>query len=202
MNQAPQVPAPTVTVRSPARFPPDVEAQLRASRVAALIAVNLNTFWSIAIILLGFGLWDAFVDPAHWRSAFNVRAAGAVVVLATGLFQKLPGKGHWMPPMAKVRLLIAVVASMFAATTLDRGYGFGVAGLVVIILTGPYIAIDGRDLLVTNLLMSAAIVPVMFVVSLAPFDIIGTAVFVLLAFAVSTLLGRVLEASNRRGFAL
>ena len=48
----------------------------------------------------------------------------------------------------------------------------------------------------------AALVPVMFAVSLASFDMIGTAVFVLLAVAVSTLLGRVLEASNRRAFAL
>jgi two-component system, cell cycle response regulator len=85
---------------------------------------------------------------------------------------------------------------------LEGGYGFGVAGLIVIMLTGPYVAIDSRDLIRTNLAVIAALVPVMFAVSLTTFDIIGTAVFVLLAVAVSTLLGRVLETSNRRAFAL
>ena len=42
----------------------------------------------------------------------------------------------------------------------------------------------------------------MVVVSLDPFDMIGTAIFALLAVAVSMLLGRALEASNRRAFAL
>jgi diguanylate cyclase (GGDEF)-like protein len=104
--------------------------------------------------------------------------------------------------MSKVRLVIAVVTSLGAAAALHDGYGFGVAGLVVIILTGPYIAIDSRDLAVTNLAIVAALVPVMFAVSLSRFDMTGTIVFVLLAIAVSTLLGRVLETSNRRAFAL
>jgi diguanylate cyclase (GGDEF)-like protein len=198
VQAAPQV----HTAQVPGQFEPDLEAQFRESRTAALIAVNLNTFWSIAIILLGFGLWDAFVDPAHWRLAFTARLIGAVVVISSGLFQKLPGRAHWMPALAKLRLVTAVIASAVAFAMLDRGYGFGAAGLVVIILTGPYIAVDARDLRVTNLLVIAALVPVMFMVSLAPFDIIGTAVFVLLAVATSTLLGRVLETSNRRAFAL
>ena len=63
----------------------------------------------------------------------------------------------------------------------DRGYGFGVAGLIVIILTGPYIAIDSRDLLQDNIAILIALVPVMFAVSLSRFDMIGTVVFVLLA---------------------
>lgn len=190
------------SVVPPAPFDAEREAQFRESRVNALIEVNLNTFWSIAIILVGFGLWDLFVDSVHARSSFTIRAVGAALVIATGFVQKMPGKARWMPVLAKVRLMIAVVASAFAATMLDRGYGFGVAGLVVIILTGPYIALDTRDLLKTNLIMLAALVPVMLLVSVTPFDMAGTAVFVLLAFAVSTLLGRVLEASNRRAFAL
>jgi diguanylate cyclase (GGDEF)-like protein len=200
VTTAPKVPVPVTRV--PARFEPAVEAQFRERGTAALIAVNLNTFWSIAIILLGFGLWDVFVDPAHWRSAFGVRVLGAAIVVATGLFQQLPGQSHWMPLLAKVRLVTAVVASAVAATLLEGGYGFGVAGLIVIILTGPYIAIDGRDLLMTNLAVMAALVPVMFTVSLTSFNVIGTVVFVLLAVAVSTLLGRILEISNRRAFAL
>ena len=180
----------------------EIEAAFRESRTEALIAVNLNTFWSIALILLGFAAWDAYVDSEHWRTAFIYRAAGAVIVIATGLFQKLPGRAHWLPMLAKLRLLIALVASAFAASMLDRGYGFGVAGLAIIILTGTYIAIDSRDLLRINMLIGIVLVPVIMLVSLPTFDKVGTVVFVLLAIAASTLLGRVIEVSNRRAFAL
>lgn len=186
----------------PDKFNADLEAQFREGRIRTLIEFNLNTFWSIAIILVGFGLWDVFVDPSHAWSTLLVRVVGAILLIATGMFQKRPGRAEWMPLLAKVRLTIAVVASALAASMLDRGYGFGVAGLVVIILTGPYIALDTRDLLKTNLAMIAVLIPVMLLVSLPTFDLIGTMVFVLLAVAVSMLLGRVLEASNRRGFAL
>ncbi len=181
---------------------PELDAQFRNSRVNSLIELNLNTFWSIAIILLGFGLWDAFVDAAHWREAFVIRVAGAVLVVATGVFQKLPGRGAWLPALAKFRLVVAAVSAVSAAATLEHGYGYGVAGLVVIILTGPYSAIDSRDLLKANVLLIAGLMPVVVAVSPTPFDTIGTGVFVLLAVAVSTLLGRVLESSNRRAFLL
>jgi diguanylate cyclase (GGDEF)-like protein len=85
---------------------------------------------------------------------------------------------------------------------LDTGYGYGVAGLVVIILTSPYIAIDSRDLLKGHVLLIALLMPVVVAVSPTRFDTIGTAVFVLLAIAVSSLLGRILETSHRRAFAL
>lgn len=199
MSTAPEV---SPSVIPPEKFAADLEAQFREGRSRGLIEFNLNTFWSIAIILVGFGLWDFFADPAHAASALAVRAAGAVLVVATGLLQKLPGKSGWMPLLAKVRLTIAVIAFAVAATMLDRGYGFGVAGLAVIILTGPYIALDTRDLLRINAAIIAVLIPVMLLVSLPTFDLIGTIVFVLLAVAVSTLLGRVLEASNRRAFAL
>ena len=209
MNPAPQVPrrapddsGPLSALARTRSVSDDREAQFREHRIARLIEVNLDTFWSIAVILLGFSIWDAFVDPAHYSSAFVVRAIGAAIVVATGFFQKLPGKSRWMPLMSKIRLVIAVAASVIAAGMLDSGYGYGVAGLVVIILTGPYVAIDSRDLLRTNLLILAALVPVMFVVDVERFDVIGTAVFALLAAGVSTLLGRLLEASNRRAYAL
>ena len=188
--------------RTERRSAHEIDAAFRESRTNALISVNLNTFWSIAVILLAFAAWDAYVDPERWRTAFIFRAVGAVIVLATGFFQKLPGKSHWLPVFAKVRLLVALVASALAASMLDRGYGFGVAGLIVIILTGTYIAIDSRDLLRINTLIVVALTPVMFLVSLPPFDRVGTAVFVLLALAASTLLGRVIEVSNRRAYAL
>ena len=195
-------PEPRFPSRAASRFEPQLEARFRAARSADLIALNIDTFWSIAVIVLAFGVWDIFVDPVHWADALRVRAAGAGVVVATGLFQKLPGKAHWMPLMARVRLVVAIVASIAAAATLDRGYGFGVAGVVAIILIGPYISIDTRDLLATNAAALAAVGIVMVWAPLEAFDVIGTIVFVLLAALVSTLLGRVLEASYRRAFTL
>lgn len=184
------------------RFPPDVEAEFRQTRITGLAEVNANTFWFIAIIVLAFGIWDAYADPAHWQAAFQVRMLGAAVVMGTGLFQKMPGKIHWLPLMAKIRMIVAVITALVAAMMLDRGYGFAVAGAAAIILTGPYIAIDVRDLLATNLILAGALGAVMVAVSLDPFDAIGTAVFVLLAVASSLLLGRVVEASHRREFVL
>ena len=188
--------------RASGRFAPEVEAQFRHTRMTRLAEVNANTFWTIAIIILAFGLWDAYADPAHWQSAFRVRMLGATLVVATGLFQKLPGKSHWLPLLAKIRLVVAVVTALVAATMLDRGYGFAVAGAAAIILTGPYIAVDVRDLLATNVVLAIALGVVMFAVSLDPFDAIGTTIFVLLAVASSVLLGRVVEASHRREFVL
>ena len=191
-----------IDARSPGPTAQEIDRAFRESRTNALISVNLNTFWSIAIILLGFGAWDAYVDPVHWRAAFVYRAIGAAIVIATGLFQKLPGKSHWLPRLAKVRLVIALVASAYAASMLDRGFGYGIAGLVVVISTGTYIAIDARDLARINLLILIALTPVFLLVPVPTFDKIGGAVFVLLAVAASTLLGRVIEVSNRRAYAL
>jgi diguanylate cyclase (GGDEF)-like protein len=180
----------------------DLEAQYRASRMAGFSAVNRHTFWSTAALLLIFVAWDAYIDPAHWRAAFQVRLIGAAVIVATGLVQQWPGLAAWMPLLARIRLVVAVAAATLAATVLDRGYGFAIAGVVAILLTGPYIAIGLRDLLLTNLAALAALAVVITIVPLDPVDRVGTAVFTLLAVAVSTLLGRVLEASHRREFAL
>ena len=179
-----------------------VGTDFREHRTSSLVSVNVNTFWSITILVLAFGLWDYYVDPVHWRRAFVVRAIGAVLVTATGIFQKLPGKARWMPQMAKVRLVVAVITSVIAAAMLDTGFGYGVAGLAVIILTGPYIAVESRDLLQTNVLILAILVPLILALGLPVFDMVGTTVFVVLAMLVSMLLSRVLEASNRRAFAL
>ena len=194
-------PGPIAALR-PRRFPPEVELEFRDGRVAGLAAVNANTFWFMAIIVLAFGMWDWYVDRDNWESAVLVRAFGAAIIIATGLFQKLPGKSLWMPSMAKVRLITAVVTAAFAAAILERGYGFGVAGLVVILLTGPYTAIDSRDLTRTNAIALVALGIVLPLSPLDQFEVFGTLVFVLLAVGVSSLLGRVLESSNRRAFAL
>jgi diguanylate cyclase (GGDEF)-like protein len=199
MNTTPEV-APDLI--APDKFDSEREAQFLFGRNRGLIELNRNTFWLIAIVLVAFGLWDFFADPAHAGWALVIRAVAAVLVVAAGMFERMPGRAGWMPVLAKVRLTTAVVASALAAAMLDRGYGFGVAGMVIIILSGPFIALDARDLLRTNLAMIALLVPVLMLVSLPAFELVGTIVFVLLAVAVSTLIGRVLEASNRRAFAL
>lgn len=187
---------------SSARSDSALDREFRENRGAGLAAVNPRTFWAIAVILLSFSLWDAYVDPVNWPAAFRVRLIGVAVVVATGLFQNRPGRLRWMPLMAKVRFLTAVVTAAVAAAVLDRGYGFGVAGVVAMLLTGPYIAADRRDLLRMNAAALLALALVMAVFAREPFDFAGTVVFVLLAVAVSMLLGRVIEASHRRIFAL
>ena len=167
-----------------------------------MIAVNINTFWFMAIIVIAFGLWDWYVDRENWFAAVAVRLWGAGIIVATGLFQKIRGNETWMPFMAKVRLITAVVTALLAAAMLDRGYGFGIAGFVVILLTGPYTAIDARDLMRTNAAALVALGAVLLLVPLDGFEVVGTMVFVLLAVAVSSLLGRVLESSNRLAFGL
>ena len=184
--------------RSAAEF----DAEFRESRIQTLISVNLNTFWSISIILLAFGLWDYYADPLHAPQSFAIRVIGSFLVTATGLIQNLPGRQRSLVLMAKMRLVIAAMTSIIAASLLDRGYGFGVAGLIVIFLTGPYVAIDSRDLLKTNIAGLVGVFVTMAVLSLDQFEVVGTIVFVLLSVIVSTLLGRVLEASNRRAFML
>ena len=194
-------PGPVAALR-PRRFPPEVELEFRDGRVAGLAAVNANTFWFMAMIVMAFGMWDWYVDRDNWVSAVVVRTLGAAIIVGTGLFQKLPGKSLWMPSMAKVRLITAVVTAAFAAAMLERGYGFGIAGLVVILLTGPYTAIDSRDLTRTNIIALVALGLVLPLSALDGFEVLGTIVFVLLAVGVSSLLGRVLESSNRRAFSL
>jgi len=180
----------------------EIDAGFRESRIQSLMSVSPNTFWAMAIMVLAFGMWDYFADEAHWRRAFGVRLVGSLLVVASGVYQKLPGRARSLPSMVKLRLVIAVVTVLIAASMLDGGFGYNVAGLVVIFLTGPYIAIDSRDLLTTNFSAVAALGIVLVALPLEPFDKVGTAVFVALAVAVSTLLGRVLEASNRRAFML
>ena len=180
----------------------EIDAGFRESRIQSLMSVSPNTFWAMAIMVLAFGMWDYFADEAHWRRAFGVRLVGSLLVVASGVYQKLPGRARSLPSMVKLRLVIAVVTVLIAASMLDGGFGYNVAGLVVIFLTGPYIAIDSRDLLTTNFSAVAALGIILVALPLEPFDKVGTAVFVALAVAVSTLLGRVLEASNRRAFML
>ena len=184
------------------RFEPELEAQFRTNRLESLIDVNPNTFWAIAVIVLAFSGWDAILDPAHWRAALYVRLLGVAVVIASGLYQKLPGRRLAMPFMAKLRFVAAVAATAGALGMLDHGLEEGVAGLVAIFLIAPYIAIDRVDLLVLNAVALAAVAAIAIGLSLDRFTSFNVALHLLLAVVVSQLLGRVLEASYRRSFLL
>src|SRR5687767_9162157 len=134
----------------PLRFPAELEAQFRAQRVAAIAEINGQTFWLVAVLVMAFSAWDYFVDPLGWRDALWVRSAGAIVILATGLVQIASKRVDWAPLLSKARFTAGVLAVAGALALLDRGYLVGIAGLIAILLSGPYIAIDRRDLLLMN----------------------------------------------------
>lgn len=184
------------------RFPPPLEAQFRAIRTAALAEINATTYWLVAFLVMVFALWDRFVDPGNWRSALGIRAAGAALILVSGVVQRVSGRVDWALGLARVRYATAVVAVAGALAVLERGYEVGIAGLVAVLLSGPYIAIDRRDLLVLNAVPLLGIGLVMHAAELDRFTVINSAIFVALALAISLLLARVFEASNRRGFLL
>jgi diguanylate cyclase (GGDEF)-like protein len=186
----------------PAPFTIEQEAAFRAQRVEALAQLNGETFWLVALLVLAFSGWDWFVDPRGWDQAFAIRCIGALVILATGLAQRFSGRVEWAPALSKTRFAAAVLAVAAALAVLDRGYLVGIAGLVAVLLSGPYIAIDRRDLMVMNAIPVAGTVIVMAVAGVDRFAAINAAIFIALALVVSLMLGRVFEASNRRAFAL
>ncbi len=118
--------------------------------------INGTTFWLVAGLVMAFSWWD-WVDPVHWGTAFVIRGVGSVIVLASGFAQRLSGRVDWAAAIAKVRFAAAVVAVAGALAVLDQGYVVGLAGIVVVLLAGPYIAVDRRDLLVMDAAPLAAI---------------------------------------------
>lgn len=184
------------------RFSTPLEAEFRAARRAAVADVNRTTYGLVAALVMVFSAWDWYVDPAAWRTAFAVRLAGALVIVACGLAQRASRDDRHAPAIARVRFTAAVLAVSGALTVVANGWVVGLAGLVAVILSGPYIALDRRNLLGLNAGALVAIGVVLAFAGLDRFTIVNAAVFVALAVAVSSLLGRVFEASNRRAFAL
>jgi diguanylate cyclase (GGDEF)-like protein len=184
------------------RFTPPLEAQFRATRRAAIADVNRTTYWLVAGLVMVFSAWDWFVDPAGWRTAFAIRLAGALVILACGYAQRASAGARWATAIAYVRFNASVLAVSGALTVVANGWVVGLAGLVAVILSGPYIALDRRNLLALNAGALVAIGLVLAFAGLDRFTIVNASIFVALAVAVSSLLGRVFEVSNRRAFAL
>ena len=186
----------------PGRFPEPLESQFQQSRRTALAEINTQTFWLVALLVMLFSLWDWYVDPVHWATAFAIRATGAAVILATGFLQGISRRVDWAPALAKIRFAASVVAVACALAVLDNGFLVGVAGLVSVLLAGPYIALDRRDLLLMNALPLAAVALIMYLAGIDRFAVVNSTIFLALSVAVSLLLARVFEYSNRRAFTL
>lgn len=174
----------------------------RAARMAALAEINVTTYPLSAAMIMLFSWWDWFVDPANWKSALLIRGVGSTVIVATGLVQRYSKRIDWAVAIARIRYTAGVLAVAGALAVLDQGYVVGVAGLIAVMLSGPYIALDRRDLLLLNVLPVVVIGAVMYAAGLDRFAVINAWVFIALAIAVSLLLARVFEAANRRAFAL
>ena len=80
------------------------------------------------MFIVAFSAWDAYADPVNWWVAFQVRLAGAGIIIATGLFQKFPGNADWLPLMAKIRLVCAAMTVVLAATCSIAVMGSGSRG--------------------------------------------------------------------------
>ena len=168
----------------------------------AELNASASHYGASAVVLLLFSLWDWYVDPVGWRTALIFRVVGAAIIVATGPFQRWSGRVSWAPAITKVRFGTAVLAVAAANASLQQGYIVGLAGLVAILLGGPYIALDRRDYLTTTLIPLAGIAAIMFAVKLDRFAVINAWSFLALALVVGLMLARVFEASNRRAFAL
>ena len=109
-------------------FTPTAEAEFRAWRIAALAEINISTYWLVALLILIFAFWDAFVDPANWPRALAVRVVGAVVIVLTGIVQRRSGRFDWAPTIARVRYAAGVLSVAGAIAFLKDGYIADLAG--------------------------------------------------------------------------
>lgn len=184
------------------RFPEPLETRFQESRRAALAEINTQTFWLVALLVMAFSAWDWYVDPYNWTIALWIRSAGALLILASGLLQRLSGRVEWAPILSKLRFTAGVLAVAGALAVLQQGFLVGVAGLVSVLLSGPYIALDRRDLLAMNAVPLAGIALIMWIAGLDSFTVVNASIFIVLSVLVSLMLARVFEATNRRAFAL
>ncbi len=180
----------------------DSDAEFRATRLAALAQINVTTYWLTALLVMLFSAWDWFVDPANWAKALAIRSVGSVVILATGIVQRVSGRVDWAAHLARIRYGAAVLAVAGALAVLERGYLVGLAGLIAVMMSGAYIALDRRDLLPLNAVPVVAVGLVMYAAGLDRFAVVNATTFIALSLAVSMLLARVFEDSNRRAFTL
>ena len=184
-------------------FPHELESEFRASRVAALAALNGSVyhFSLVASMVLLFSAWDWFADPSAWSRALVIRVIAVAVIVSTGVIQRVSKTLEWAPTLAKIRYSGSVLAVAGANAVVHNGYQIGLAGLVAGFLAAPYIALDRQDYLKTALGPMVVVAIVMFTSDLDRFTVINAWVFLALTIMVGLLLARVLETANRRAFA-
>jgi diguanylate cyclase (GGDEF)-like protein len=184
-------------------FPPELEAQFRASRARGLAVTNATPsyFGLSASMVLLFSIWDWLVDPAAWSRALVIRLAAVAVIVGTGVLQRFTATVAWAPTIAKVRFSTAVLAVAGANAVIQNGYVLGLPGLVAVFLGAPYIVLDKRDYFLTTLLPLTGVAAVMYATGVDRFAVINAAFFLTLTIVVGLMLARVFEATNRRAFA-
>ncbi|MBL8519887.1 MAG: GGDEF domain-containing protein [Betaproteobacteria bacterium] len=187
---------------TPQRFSPEWEAEFQASRRAALAEVNASTYGFVAGLVMVFSAWDWYVDPGDWLHALPIRILGAAIAIALGVLQKQTGRVDWAPAIAKARFAATTLAVAGALLVLDQGFEFGIAGVVSMVLVGPYLAMDRRDLLKLYAVPAVCIAFIMVFGTLNRFAIINSTIFLVLAVLVGMILARVFESANRRAFVL
>jgi diguanylate cyclase (GGDEF)-like protein len=183
----------------PADAPPD--GGFREYRIALIHASNKAAYLHVAALVLAFNAWDWFVDPRHATAALGVRAIGAALIVATGLYAHTAGAAL-APLFAKVRLLVTAAAISIALALLDDGFLVGISGLAIAMIGAAYSAIDKRDVLVLfgpPLLLSLA---VMAIDGVDRFVFINAACFLVLSMAVAWLLAGMLGASYYKAYTL
>ncbi len=186
----------------PQRFTPEWEVEFQASRREALAEINATTYGFVATLVMVFCAWDWYVDPTGWQHALPIRVLGAATAIALGVLQKQSGRVDWAPAIAKARFAATTLAVAGALLVLDQGYEFGIAGLVSMVLVGPYLAMDRRDLLKLYALPAVGIALILSLGRFNQFAIVNSTIFLVLAVLIGMILARVLEVANRRAFAL
>ena len=150
-------------------FPPHVESDFRAARIAALAEINVSTYWLVAALILVFSFWDWYVDPVNWPRALAVRVIGAAMIVATGLVQRSTGRLDWAPTIARIRYAAGVLSVAGAIAFLKDGYIVGLAGLMAVLFAAPYMAIDRREIFVLNAFPLPAVAVIMWLADVGRF---------------------------------
>lgn len=183
-----------------APFPTEREANFRSQRCAELARINAISAWRVAIGLLLFAVWDAYLDPVQWQAAFVWRAIGAFTLLALAWLQQRQDRAWTAPVMAKIGFFVAVMAVALALGELRGGLLFGLTGLGVALCAGACVALDRRDYFWLSLFPVLAVLIMLMSLDLERFVIVNA----LCALAISLFVGRLLagafESSNRRAF--
>jgi diguanylate cyclase (GGDEF)-like protein len=178
------------------------DAAFRDYRRGFIYAVNDTAYVFVAVLIVGFTVWDRYVDPAHAGAALWVRVGGAALVLGSGVFQRVTRRVEWAPRLAKFRMLVTAVTIAWALALLDRGFLVGLSGLIIAMLGAAHSAIDRRDVFWLFLPPLLATTAIMLLAGVDRFVFVNATFFLGLTFLVALLLARVLEQANRRAYRL